>query len=264
MDLVRIARRLTNRTFSSGGVTLITPTGDRPIPFQQSELYFSRQTYAGKVQWIVSDDGLEPTTLTKGQHLVRNKSAKELGCCPNDRKAESITGNVLAALEHVEYDRIIIWEDDDYYDSRHISQQLTRLNNYALVGEGIAHYYNVHERAYRINRNTKHASFCQTALRAEALYALFTSCHKRTSSFIDSRLWQKTSLKKMVFQDTRYVIGIKGMPGRSGAGMGHRPYKGGERKPTLRPGFKLDHNLSVLSQWLPKEFVDYYAQFYNT
>lgn len=259
MDLVRIANRITNRTFSSDGVTLITPTGDRPIPFQRAELYFARQSFTGKVQWIVSDDGQVPTELTLGQQHVRNKSAAELGCCPNDRKAESITGNVLAALEHVEYDRIIIWEDDDYYDPLYIYHQLTRLNNFVLVGEGIAHYYNVKERVYRINRNTKHASFCQTALRSEALYALFTACHKRKSSFIDSRLWQK-DLKKMVFQDTRHVIGIKGMPGRSGAGMGHRPY----RNNSIRSGFKSDHSLSILSQWLPKESVDFYAQFYNT
>ena len=259
MNLVRIANAIKSKTYSAG-VTLITPTGDRHAAFKQAEHYFSKQTWDGPVQWIVVDDGATPTPTSNlsAQQYIKVPSADQLGCCPGDRKAESLTGNVLTALEHVQFDKIIIWEDDDYYSPDYISQQVLRLNRFELVGEGCAHYYNVYERMYRVNRNTKHASFCQTALRASAIHALYTSCLKRTSAFIDGRLWTK-ALNKFVFQDTRHVIGIKGMPGRTGVGMGHRPKKGAK----VRAGFKDDKLLAVLKQWLPTEYVDFYAQFYK-
>lgn len=227
------------------GVTLITPTGDRPLAFERAELYVSRQTYCGPLQWIVADDGHKHTIFTRNQHILRH--------APLHDRAKSLCRNIESCLFQVEFDKILIWEDDDYYFPEYIEKMVHRLSNFDLAGEGIARYYNVAYRRWRINGNRVHASLSQTAFRAKIIEAAYVSCQRSQSAFIDCRLWNK-NVRKNVFCDQIYCIGMKGLPGRKGIGAGHRP---------SGPRFRYDSDLKQLASWMPKEDVDFYAQFYN-
>ena len=46
---------------------------------------------------------------------------------------------------------------------------------------------------------------------------------KKIKASLKQRATAKKNIKKALFQDKRYCVGIKGMPGRAGIGIGHRP-----------------------------------------
>ena len=80
------------------GVTLITPTGDRPQCFRLCEHWMRRQTYDGTVQWIVVDDGHSPTRATQGQIYIRREPQE--GDPPH-----TLCANLRLALPRVAHDR---------------------------------------------------------------------------------------------------------------------------------------------------------------
>lgn len=250
MKLDKIQHSLKTKKYECG-VTLITPTGDRPVCMQRAEYYFNRQTYQGPIQWIIADDGqkaIQPILPVKKNIAVQIFHQKNK---PFGQKARSITGNLLSALEHIVYDKILIFEDDDCYRPEYIEKMVMRLQNYALSGEALAKYYNVKDRTYKICGNTKSASLCQTAFRSTLLPHFYVSLLKRESAFVDSRLWDK-DVAKFCFQDQNYCVGIKGMPGRLGIGMGHR------KSPTM----KHDKDFKILRQWLLPEDAAFYEKVY--
>ena len=250
MKLDKIQYKLKTAKYDAG-VTLLTPTGDRPICMKRAEYYFARQTYHGPIQWIIADDGKEafqssfPTEGRSSVQIVHQKNK------PFGQKARSITGNLLSTLEWIKYDKIMIFEDDDWYHPEYIQIMIHRLNVYGLAGEGNAKYYNIKNRTYKICGNTKSASLCQTVFKSSLLPHFYTSLLKRESAFIDSRFWDK-DVSKFCFQDRNYCVGIKGMPGRLGIGMGHRPSK----------SMKSDKDFKILRQWIPPEDVGFYESLY--
>jgi hypothetical protein len=140
----------------------------------------------------------------------------------------------------------------------------SRLDNFYIVGEAKAKYYNIKHKCYKICGNVNTASLCQTAFRSDLLTTFYTCCLKRDSSFIDSRLWNKSTLgKKCVFQDGRALcVGIKGMPGRNGIGMGHR--MGGKKKHYT---MQVDSTWQILKKWIGESdaqfYIDLYAKVYS-
>ncbi len=229
------------------GVTLITPSSDRQLCINRCEDYIKRQTYRGPLQWIIAEDSKIPYNLTLGQdHIHLN---------PKDDKVSSFLKNITSILPRIEYDKVLIIEDDDWYSPDYIKLYCTRLERYELVGEGPARYYNIKERLWRICGNEHRASFCQTALKANQLSALYVSI-QRHNAFVDSRLWNK-KCRKFVFQGDCHCIGIKGMPGKKGIGMGHRPLN---RKTFFTP----DPDMKQLEKWIGKPDTDYYRGIYAT
>lgn len=227
-------------------VTLITPTGDRPLAIERSIYYLERQTYDGPLQWIVADDGNVKIDYT-------NKKVTPLivkGNYPGN-KALSFTGNLLRAISLVQYGNILIWEDDDWYSPVYIERTLERLRDVLITGEPEAVYYNVAKQRYRVNGNTKRSSLCQTAFKIDLLPKLKKYCeNNRKSAFVDDRLWRhvrENHLPYKMFADGRLCIGIKGMPGRPGIGIGHRP----------GDSFKPDPEWNMLRKWIGND-VDWY------
>jgi len=220
------------------GITLITPTGDRHLAFSRCEYYIQRQIVQPD-QWIIVDDGYQPTKITLGQDYIRNK--------PFGEKVASILGNYKSLISEIKYNKIIIIEDDDWYHPKYVESVVQRLTRYDLVGEVPAHYYHIKFRVYRRQRND-HASLCQTAFISEVLPA-FKTCLTKKSAFIDRRLWQK-NINKRCFSDTRYSIGIKGMPGRKGCGIGHRP----------PDTYASDSKLKILKDWVGEEDAEWYIK----
>jgi hypothetical protein len=209
----------------SGGydVTIITPTGDRPLPFTLCELYMSRQTFAGRVQWLVIDDGQTPTPIefTRDgwtvQHVCRLRT-------PSD-PPHTLTKNLQAAIPLVKADKVIIVEDDEWYSPEYIATTAGWLDEHDLVGQGRSIYCHIQTLRWVRNHNHRHASLCKTGFRAHLLERLHACCEEPDPR-VDSRLWRWPG-KKCVhvpgWDDQPLAIGFKGMPGRRGTMRDHIP-----------------------------------------
>ena len=100
---------------------------------------------------------------------------------------------------------------------------------------------------HRTISNYGHASLCQTGIRSELLTRLEGLC-RRPSPFIDLALWHATG----ILEATNYVVSIKGMPGRPGIGVGHRPGPG---------GWTADPKLEQLQAWTGSAIAHLYMRF---
>lgn len=218
-------------------LTLLTPTGARPQPWAICERLMAAQQHAGPVRWIIVDDGPEPQPVTFRRagwtvDVVRPRPYWQQGQNTQVR-------NLLAGLASVQDDAsLAIIEDDDHYAPDWLDTVAAALGRAELVGESCARYYNASLRRARQLRNGAHASLCATALRGRAIAALRRECGQ-AHKFIDLNLWRNFDGSKLLFDGHR-VTGIKGLPGRGGIGMGHRPDFNGEADP---------HG-EILRQWI--------------
>ena len=210
------------------GTTVLTPTGDRGVALERCLYYLERQTVKPD-QWLVVDDGSVKTASkleTKLPIQIINRTFDK-------KKANSFITNIREAIPYIKFNNIIIFEDDDWYHPTYIDRTLQRLREVAICGQPNAVYYNIKFRRYRINGNTWRASFCETAFKSRLLPKLKKLCRPGSSAFLDSRLWQhcvKNKLPFRLYQDARLCIGIKGLPGRTGIGIGHRRDRDWETK----------------------------------
>jgi hypothetical protein len=144
-------------------------------------------------------------------------------------------------------------EDDDWYYNNYIEETLDRLRNVLISGEINTIYYNIQHRCYKQLNNDKRSSLCQTAFRGELLPKVKKYISNVKSAFLDSRLWthvMKSNIPYLLTADKRLCVGMKGMPGRLGIGIGHRP----------KYGFKLDTKFDVLKKLMGAEDSDWYIK----
>ncbi len=228
--------------------TLITCTGDRAEAFRLCERFVSRQTTKPS-RWIVVDDGVGATQCTCGQEILRLPPMQ----------GQSLNRNLLAALKicTASDEAIVIVEDDDWYARNYLETYVPYLERFSLVGQGNGIYYHVGMRRYRHTRKTQHASLCATMFRYELVPYVKHICKVR-GPFIDKRLWRRTKLpggRHLAPDQPSRCIGIKGMPGRSGIGVGHRATWMGRRG-------LADPDLIKLRQ-LIEDDADLYAKYYQ-
>lgn len=227
-------------------ITLITPTADQPIGIRLLEKYVQRQTVKYD-QWIIADDGVESATLTMGQtHLIR-KRRHEGGA--------SLVANVLAMIPEIKGDIIIILEHDDYYSADHIAvciEQLRRKNIMA-VGSQWQRYYNLQVRKWIQLRNIGSA-LCNTAFKKDVLLNLqraAESAFRKKSYGVDRFFWESIPQSQWGVHQINTVVGMKGLPGRKGLGVGHRPDK--------RRHWRHDPNGEQLKRWVGSDAAEYLA-----
>jgi hypothetical protein len=219
-------------------VTLITPTADQPKGMALAEWYMNRQTVPFD-QWIVADDGEQPANLTMGQdHVVRPRQHEG---------ARSLAANMLAALPLVRNGIVIIIEHDDWYAPNHIEVCLQQLRDHSAVGSRLQRYYNVDNQHFRVMTNIGSA-LCNTALRAPLIPMLAQAAQRafdRNAIGLDRLFWDSVGGH---VHDIHTVVGIKGLPGRVGLGIGHKP-----------PNEKWAHDpdLAQLREWIGDD-VKYY------
>jgi len=91
------------------GITVITPTGDRRIALQRCLFYLERQTVKPD-QWLVVDDGGTKSACDLKTDLSIEVVERKFTA----NKAKSFTGNLLAIVERVKHEHIIVMEDDDW------------------------------------------------------------------------------------------------------------------------------------------------------
>ena len=223
------------------GITLITPTSDRPAAFALCEHWMQRamaQISDIPMQWIVADDGDVPANCTLNQQHLRRT--------PNVNSAESFRGNLLNALQQVEQEWVLFIEDDDWYAEQYLASMMQWLQgDVKIAGEAMAKYYNIQQRRFHHCRNRRHASLCQTGIH-HSLVPWLTRLLQRPSDdvYIDIALWRNGARRqqKHLARTTSLCIGMKGLPGKTGIGIGHRLDRQRDNDPQGK----------VLEQWIGK------------
>jgi len=225
-----------------------------------------------KTQWILVDASQESLEFYGGRSELPVCSAEErtffrqsdtyirgeTGLPP----AESFRSNLLAGMEAVEYDKVLIIEDDDWYHPCYVAMMTALLDVRPLVGSARAKFYNVRHRKYLVHNNTSHASLCQTGFRRE-LFPKVIEILQNSGSLIptgpqqlDGTLWRRSGIPaghKLLLPESPHVVGIKGMPGLPGLGIHHRAEE-------LR-GYTDDPELLQLREWIGSDAEFYRHQF---
>lgn len=223
-------------------VSLITPTADRPVAFALAERFIARQTMVAD-EWIVADGGQVPTACTMGQIHLHN---------PRPPGARNFAGNLLAGIARARGDIIVFIEDDDHLAADHVESLVAALEPRAalLAGDDRQNYYNVAHRCWRTFANVG-ASMCQTGMRRGALGVLETvirGCLAGGTYGIDTTLWRAVARAQWSITGRQTCIGIKGLPGQSGLGIGHRP---------AGNGWHPDPELAQLRTWIGDDVAIY-------
>ena len=208
-------------------IVLITPTGGRAIQINLCSTFMQRQTYTGKVVWIIiddceprttdfiPDDFREDWTIIKAYPVpLWNPSLNTQG-----RNLSVGINTLLQNYKQEDIEAVFIIEDDDYYKPCYIERMMLQMKGYKLIGEMDTVYYNVFYRRYFHNRNDCHASLFQIAFSAEAI-PIFRECYP--ARFIDAHFFMLFhGVGVNLFNEDHLSIGIKGLPGRAGIGAGH-------------------------------------------
>ncbi|MCC7422015.1 MAG: glycosyltransferase family 2 protein [Planctomycetaceae bacterium] len=232
----------------------MTPTHDRPVAFALCERYMARQTYDGPVRWIVVDDGTESVECHHGQEHIRLPSIES--------PRESFRANWRAGLGEVDPTGITLFiEDDDWYSPEYIDRMVELLAEATIAGESRARFYNVRRRMWLVHPNRSHASLCQTGIRGEEMHdrVLHILKHDRRIESLDGRLWKRASVPeraKLLRPASTMLVGIKGMPGRSGLGVGHA-----SETQLASEGYAKDPSLDKLREWVGDDASNYAAFF---
>jgi hypothetical protein len=209
-------------------LTLLTATGCRPKAWALCERLMLAQDYHGAVRWLIVDDGQEAQPITFDRagwtlEVIRPSPRWSQGMNSQSR-------NLRAGLAHIcDGERVALIEDDDHYSQGWLSAVESAFELAELIGESRARYYNIALRKGRQLCNKEHASLCSTAVRGKALKLFREVCAER-HDFIDMQLWKRFDGSTALFTGNR-VTGIKGLPGRSGIGMGHKDTFRGEDDP---------------------------------
>lgn len=223
-------------------ITLVTPTCDRPEAFALCEQWMKRQTVPYH-QWIVLDDGLTPTNCTMGQTHLCYGGTRGRGSLANKLKL------LFSDIGAITGDAVAIIEDDDWYAPNYLELAMSRFQDYELIGEGYALYYNVRRRWWHMHTNKEHASLCQS-LFTRSVFPAFRECLNDPCPFIDVRLWKLPVKKKLYMPeaDKHSLVGIKGL--YPGYGIGHN-----------RPLENLDPQFAKIKKVIGPE-ADHYAKYY--
>jgi hypothetical protein len=152
-----------------------------------------------------------------------------------------------------------IVEDDDWYHPRYLERIAAQFSRWPyhhtgcgpwldaddkpidapldLLGESPSLYYHLPTRQYAIQANTHTPALCSTAFSARLIPKIIELCRDPNPS-VDYRLWtlahSATDIQSCNLPvrepgndaddgviDARYVVGLKGLPGRPGIGGGH-------------------------------------------
>lgn len=230
-------------------LTVITPTCDRPFGFALLEQYMARQTRLPD-QWVIADGGHTAVTLSRDLLPSVEICYSRVPAPPG---ALNLCANLHRAAEHARGDLIAFAEDDDWYAPTHLQtleQQLLQPDALA-AGDHLQRYYNIEKRMWRVFQN-RGSSLCQTGF-LRALLPTFQDCvqycFEAGEYGIDGAFWQKVPKSGWALAHTATVVGLKGLPGQTGLGVGHRP--------DPRKGWQHDPDLRQLQAWIGDDLPRY-------
>lgn len=213
----------TQEDWFSGPFTVVTLTGDRHLPFKMCREFVLRQTLLPS-QWLIVDDGYSKMRWSQyaGAHYVKRIRRRR-------EPDHTIKLNMLEALKHVKYDKVVIMEDDDWYSPNYCSEMFEALDEVDLAGEsGAVYCYWPLSKVVRIESD-EHAALFKTAFTRECFELVTDICKTTKGPLIDVPLWKKFEGSKFLSQQGRppLAVGMKGLPGRAGTTSGWRPTRKG-------------------------------------
>lgn len=233
-------------------ITVITPTGDRPLAFALCQQWMAHQTRKPD-QWIVIDDGKIPLEADL-VFLNSTMPGVAIGIRREPRADDpkhTLDLNLKAALPLITGNKILIMEDDEYYAPGYIEEMARQLDFHEIVGIRPSKYYHLPSGGYLEMRTPTHASLAETAFRNSFLSELNEIIKGNGETGIDFKIWTKAGNRGFIFADGERPIylGIKGLPGRGGIGIGHNPanYHGVTDTP----------DRTMLRRWVPKDYQVY-------
>lgn len=211
----------------------LTPTGGRQQGLSLLGEYVNAQTYQDDATWIIVDDCEPVSFMPQSRFSVLFVDPPWRWKLGQNTQGKSL----LEGLKHVPGDaKLLILEDDDCYLTDYVQTMVDALDDADLVGERVSRYYNVKARRYReMTGHGEHASLMCTAMKGAAIEEFKKVCghgHR-----IDITLWRNFKGSKKLLE-SRNAIGIKGLPGRAGIGVGHRPNFGNQ-----------DNDDRILKEW---------------
>lgn len=230
------------RAFTKPGmVTVITPTGDRPLAFELCKHWMEMQTQRPD-QWIVVDDGKVPLKPTPMMDYIRREPR------PDD-PPHTLNINIQTAIPAIKGSKILIMEDDEYYAPGYVETMARELETSEVVGIMQAKYYHLPTGGYAQLANTIHASLAQTGFRDTFLPDISRLTEQKSGHYLDIRLWQKAMAEQRAYlfldHGNSLYVGMKGLPGRPGIGLGHDPQLYGRSKK--------DTKRSMLRKWVGRD-----------
>ena len=235
-------------------IIVITPTGDRPVPFELSRRWMAQQTVK-PTRWIIVDDGkvpMEPWEEESYEFYIRREPL------PDDPK-HTLVKNIETALlwvnPYIADTKIFFWEDDEYYAPDYIKEMSGVLDTCRVAGIGCAKYYHLPTGGYTVHRNMNHASLAQTAFHISVI-SMIDECVAlgMDKNWLDCNIWKQVQKSKVVipakiFEDTKHLfVGMKGLPGRFGIGVGHK-------KSVYTTHDNPDRD--ILKEWIPNDYQAY-------
>lgn len=246
-------------------IALITPTGFRQDQIELCAMFMKRQTYKGKVVWIIVDDCNPRTTDFIGADFRENWTIIKKYPSPVWQYGQNTqTRNIAAGIQTLtdnyliqEIEAVFIIEDDDYYSPVYLENMMLKLNGYLIAGESFTAYYNVFYRRYLPNGNSTWSSLFQIAFQANIL-SNFKKCYGE--KLIDIYFCQRAGIPSNRINLFRlpvgqnWSIGIKGLSGRSGIGAGH----------TGNWGSGDDNDWTMLISLIGSEDTKLYMKYFNT
>lgn len=205
--------------------TILTPTGDRGAAFNACMRMVAGQTLQ-PVEWVVVDDGFIP--LTEQVTLPDWVTYVRRAPLPDD-PPHTLALNVLAGLSHITTDRVLIFEDDDWYAPLYAEHLLPYLESYQMVGLNLIRYYHLRGNAWKHGHPPAHTAFAQTGFqRGHAWDHLAAVCRTgfteiRERGIVDRHWWHTFEGSKLLINDHPCLhVGLKGGFGRPGLASGHQ------------------------------------------
>jgi hypothetical protein len=198
-------------------LTVITPSGGRPEALAMLAQYLNAQTVR-EFCWIICDD-CDPESPVP---LMRAGIAVTV-IRPRWRWQPGMNTHAASLLELIgkANDPVVHCEDDDVYLPEHLETMAAALESAELVGQRVSYYWNAATRRYKAIPGSRHASLGASAMRGRAVRLLASIC-ARQQTRLDIDLWTAFVGDRKLL-DTCTAVGIKGLPGRGGIGIGHRP-----------------------------------------
>ena len=196
---------------------VLTPTGGRPACIKLLAKYLNNQTMP-EFTWLIVDD-CDPAAP-----VPQMREGITVDVLRTDWRWQpgmnTLGDSVAFALESASSDMWAIAEDDDVYLPDHLETISAALDGCDLVGQRVSRYYNIQTRRYREIPGQRHASLCSTGFTRSKESLVREVCRHPDCQHKDVSIWHASQGKLL---DTETVVGIKGMPGRPGIGIGHRP-----------------------------------------
>ena len=234
-------------------ISILTPTQNRREVFKLCEMWMQNQTFSDPVQWIIVDDGEEKIDMPK----VKNWHIDIINRKPSPDNSHA--DNLLAGLEALRYNKVVMLEDDDYNSPNYLQLCSDKLDNCDIVGPDNIVKYSIKHRCYTkkaYGPSVGTGIMAGTAFKGyKAVEYLQKICNeadpKNYNQLLDQKFWGCFAAEvKGWYKNEGDVINIKGHVDN---GITERHYK-----PFGKPDPKAEYFKSVVG----KDFK-YYIPYFN-